>query len=197
MRKRNASSLHWKGVDILRIRIFIAALLIAALAAQPAFAGSLQESFTFTTTEAYKNYTVSDIGKGELADIPKEKKSRLRIKKASDIKFTVISEDETKEKTYTKLTEKKVPKTYKDKNGKKYYLLKTKWSEEERKPATHSVNYRGEGGKPSAPSSISFDVTFAGKTFKTKAAKVIQSRLPLLQNSLVMMTYQDMLSEDG
>lgn len=169
MRKRNASSLHWKGVDILRIRIFIAALLIAALAVQPAFAGSLQESFTFTTTDtAYKNYTVSDIGRGELADIPKEKKSRLRIKKASDIKFTVISKDETKEKTYTKLTAKKVPKTYKDKNGKKYYLLKTEWSEEERKPATHSVNYRGEGGKPSAPSSISFDVTFAGKTFKTK-----------------------------
>ena len=68
--------LHRKGVDILmRRRTLIAALLIAAVAAQPAFAGSLQESFTFKTSDtAYKGYTVSDIGKGELADIPKEKK---------------------------------------------------------------------------------------------------------------------------
>lgn len=151
----------------MRIRILITSLLIAALAVQPAFAGSLQESFTFTTHDtAYKNYTVSDIGKGELADIPKEKRSKLRIKKASEIKFAVISEDETKEKKYKDLTEKKVPETCKV-DGKKYYLLETEWTEEERNPSTYTVNYRGEDAKPNAPASINFDATFAGKTFKT------------------------------
>lgn len=154
----------------MRIRAFIAALLIAAVTLQPVYgASSHRESFTFTTDNtAYKEYTAADIGKGELKDIPKEIKSRLRIKKATDISFSVVSKDKTKKKTYTALTEKKVPETFKDSKGKKYYLLETEWTEETRNPATHSVNYRGEKGRPSVPESISFDAAFKGKTFKTK-----------------------------
>lgn len=185
MRKRNASSLHWKGVDILRIRIFIAALLIAALAAQPAFAGSLQESFTFTTTEAYKNYTVSDIGKGELADIPKEKRSRLRIKKASDIKFTVISEDETKEKTYTKLTEKRFQRHIKIRTARSIIFLRRSGArkKESLPPTALTTGERAESRQ--FRQALALMLPLQERPLRQKeilfllkrAAKVIQSRL--------------------
>ena len=155
-------------------KIWALALTFVLAASQFAFAASvITKDYEFTTTNPdYTKYTVDNIGKGELKDIPTTVKNGFfTVKRVTDIEISLLSEERPEVKTYTNLTEKEVPSDKKEitVGGKTLKLLKTEWDEEttDRTAATGSITKYGYNKQPSFPDTKTLSYTANGKVYTT------------------------------
>lgn len=133
------------------VMVMLLATSSLAYAASP-----VTKEYTFTTTNKdYANFTLQDVGEGDLAEVEKDIKVEGKRYKAVSISFKEVERKEPvkRTKTYTALTEKKVPKTLTLKSGDVLKLIDAEYKEETqtRAAATGSTTYTGTNTKPDAP----------------------------------------------
>lgn len=154
-------------------RIWALALAFVLVASQFAFASSVvTKEYQFQTTNPdYSKYTVDNIGTGDMKDIPVTiKNGFFTVKRVTDIKISLLSEEKPKKKVYSDLTEKKVPKNAEEVtiDGKKLKLVDVEWEEYSRTPATGSITKYGYENQPSFPKTKDLTYTLdSGKVIKT------------------------------
>lgn len=127
-----------------------------------------------TTNPDYSLYTAENIGYGDLADIPQTVENGFfSVKRVTDIKITLISEEKPKEMVYELLIEKELPEdadTLTADDGKVLVLQKTDWQESERDPIKGTYTMKGYDNKPTFPSERSFTAPLDNGTEITATA---------------------------
>lgn len=128
-----------------------------------------------TTNPDYSNYTADNIGYGELADIPQTVENGFfSVKRVTDIKITLLSEEKPEERIYEQLLTKELPEDAESlmtEEGNILYLLETEWEEAKREPITGSYTMRGYDNQPNFPAERNFTVRLeSGGEITAKAA---------------------------
>lgn len=144
-------------------RVMVLALIAMLSMGCIAYAAApVTKEFTITTKdEGYKSYTIDDLGQEELDGVPREIKYEGRKCKAIKVTFNQTGQKKPikRSRTYTGLTEKKVPKTLKLKSGKTLKLSDVKWTEKNRQAATGTMTFTGTDSRPSAPATKEITAT--------------------------------------
>lgn len=159
-------------------RILATAMILLFLATQFASAASvIVRHYEFQTSNPdYKNYTAENIGKGDMKDIPVTVKNGFfTVKRVTDIKISLLSEESPEEETYTGLQYKELPaeaKTYETKDGEKLKLVDVEWKEYNRTAATGTITKRGYEERPTFPNTKALTYTLDNGTVINTAGKL-------------------------
>lgn len=144
-------------------RVMVLALIAMLSMGCIAYAATpVTKEYTITTkNEEYKSYTIDDLGQEELNGVPKEIK--FEGGKCKAVKVTFNQTDQKlpvkRSRTYTGLTEKKVPKTLRLKSGITLKLSDVKWTEKNRQAATGTMTFTGTDSRPDAPATKEITAT--------------------------------------
>lgn len=108
-----------------------------------------------TTNPDYSSYTVENIGSGDLKDIPATVENGFfTVKRVTDIKIELISEEVPEEAVFENLLEKKLPEEaekFTKKDGTELNLIDTEWTDYERDAATGTLTKKGYDTQPDFP----------------------------------------------
>ncbi|MGN0713922.1 MAG: hypothetical protein ACI4LJ_09055 [Anaerovoracaceae bacterium] len=125
-----------------------------------------------TTNPDYNSYTVENIGTGDLKDIPVTVENGFfTVKRVTDIKIDLISEEVPEEAVFENLLEKKLPaeaEKFKTKDGTELNLIDTEWTDYEREAATGTLTKKGYDSEPTFPETTEITATLEnGETITT------------------------------
>ena len=146
-------------------RILTTVLIFFVLTTQIAFATQKEvtKEYTFVTNKDAE-IEFSDIGKGDLSEIPLEIEIEGKTYHAVSADFSLAKKPTEVKKTYEDLDKKEVPETIK-KDGEELKLIATKWTETKRTAATGTKRYYGYNTQPEAPATKEITATLPnGKT---------------------------------
>lgn len=129
-----------------------------------------------TTNPDYSSYTLDNIGTGDLKDIPETVENGFfTIKRVTDIKIKLLSEEVPEEVIFENLVEKVLPENsdeYKTEDGNVLKLLDTEWDETKREAVTGTYIIKGFNTQPEFPATKQFTVTLADGSQVTATAKL-------------------------
>ena len=129
-----------------------------------------------TTNPDYESYTIDNIGSGDMKDIPETVENGFfTIKRVTDIKIKLLSEEVPEEVIYENLVEKALPEDadeYKTEDGTTLKLLDTEWEEAEREAVTGTYTMKGYNRQPEFPATRQFTATLADGSQVTATAKL-------------------------
>ena len=146
-------------------RILTTVLIFFVLTTQIAFATQKEvtKEYTFVTNKDAE-IEFSDIGKGDLSEIPLSIEEGGKTYHAVSADFSLAKKPTEVKKTYEDLDKKEVPKTI-EKDGEELKIIDTKWTETKRTAATGTKRYHGYNTQPEAPATKEITATLPnGKT---------------------------------
>ena len=146
-------------------RILTTVLILFVLTTQFAFAAQkeITKEYTFVTNKDAE-IEFSDIGKGDLSEIPLVIEIESKTYNAISADFSLEKKPIEVKKTYEELDKKEVPETI-EKDGEELKLIDTKWTEVKRTAATGTKRYYGYYTQPEAPATKEITATLPnGKT---------------------------------
>lgn len=146
-------------------RILTTVLILFVLTTQIAFAAQKEvtKEYTFVTNKDAE-IEFSDIGKGDLSEIPLSIEEGGKTYHAVSADFSLEKKPTEVKKTYEDLDKKEVPKTI-EKDGEELKIIDTKWTETKRTAATGTKRYYGYNTQPEAPATKEITATLPnGKT---------------------------------
>lgn len=140
-------------------RILTTVLILFVLTTQFAFAAQkeITKEYTFVTNKDAE-IEFSDIGKGDLSEIPLSLEVGGKTYNAASADFSLEKKPIEVTKTYEDLDKKEVPETIK-KDGEELKLADTKWTKTKRTAATGSKRYYGYNTQPEAPATKEITAT--------------------------------------
>lgn len=146
-------------------RILTTVLILFVLTTQIAFAAQneVTKEYTFVTNKDAE-IEFSDIGKGDLSEIPLSLEVGGKTYHAVSADFSLEKKPTEVKKTYEDLDKKEVPETI-EKDGEELKIIDTKWTETKRTAATGTKRYYGFNTQPEAPATKEITATLPnGKT---------------------------------
>ena len=154
-------------------RILTIVLILFVLQAQNAFAAQKEvtKAYTFVTDKDAEP-TFSDLGKGDLAEIPLMIDVDGKRYQAADAEFSLAKKPKKLKETYENLTSKEVPESI-EKDGEAYTLTNVKWAETKRTAATGTKRYYGYHTQPDAPAEKEITATLPDGSRITVTGKFV------------------------
>ncbi len=146
-------------------RILTTVLILFVLTTQIAFAAQKEvtKEYTFVTNKDAQ-IEFSDIGKGDLSEIPLSIEEGGKTYQAVSADFSLEKKPIEVKKTYEDLDKKEVPESI-EKDGEELKLTNTKWTEAKRSAASGTKRYYGYNTQPEAPATKEITATLPnGKT---------------------------------
>lgn len=148
----------------MKIKRVISILMVLLLSFSGAVyaAESVTKEYNLTTkNKDYAKLAVSDLEEGDLSEARKEIRIDGRKYRAIKVEFRENKQKKPvkRTRTYTGLSEKKVPKTIRLKSGKKLQLSDVKWTENKRNAATGTMTFTGMNQRPNAPATKDITAT--------------------------------------
>lgn len=157
-------------------RILTTVLILFVLTTQIAFAAQKEvtKEYTFVTNKDAE-IEFSDIGKGDLSEIPLSIEVGGKTYNAVSADFSLAKKPTEVKKTYEDLDKKEVPETI-EKDGEVYTLTDVKWTETKRTAATGTKRYYGYNTKPDAPTEKEITATLPDGSRITVTGKFVDIR---------------------
>ena len=154
-------------------RIFMTVLILFVLTTQIAFAAQKEvtKEYTFVTNKDAE-IEFSDIGKGDLSEIPLSIEVGGKTYNAVSADFSLAKKPEEIKKSYKDLEKKEVPECI-EKNGEVFSIATVKWTEEKRTAATGTKRYYGYNTKPQAPAEKEITATLPNGNTITVSGKLV------------------------
>ena len=151
-------------------RITAIFICIMLLCTSVVYAASvITKEYDFQTSDPnYESYTIDNIGKGDMKDIPVTVENGFfTVKRVTDIKIKLISEEIPEEAIYEDLLSKKLPEEadkYESEDGKMLDLVDTKWEDYNREAITGTLTKKGYDEKPDFPATKELSFTLDNGT---------------------------------
>ncbi len=157
-------------------RILTTVLIFFVLTTQIAFATQKEvtKEYTFVTNKDAE-IEFSDIGKGDLSEIPLEIEIEGKTYHAVSADFSLAKKPTEVKKTYEDLDKKEVPESI-EKDGEVYTLTDVKWTETKRTAATGTKRYYGYNTKPDASAEKEITATLPDGSRITVTGKFVDIR---------------------
>ena len=165
-------------------RTRILALILCAVLFASAFAYAedvITREYEFQTTDpSYESYTVENIGSGDLKEIPATVENGFfTVKRVTDIKIKLLSEEKPEKIIYENLLEKELPAATDTivSGDKELNLLETTWEEEKRGAAKGTLTKKGFDNEPSFPDTKTLTVVLEDGTELATTGKLTDVRV--------------------